>query len=1152
MAEPLTRRTFLGTAGAALGTPAAPLGAAEFPVKFRKASPYEPLFEYVDPRRDGFEVEKRAAEIEARLQDLPRTPALPLDEGFDGVSPMPARYRGEHAEYDAKDRDFAGGLRRWLASLGVIRRISFYVLARDRVRYEVASSGQYRTGHWEMQWRGGKLRRFRPLGETLVTVREPLFTDVTGGMFGSTDSFRRQLRYGTPYWRSRLDSACGIDVYGSNGIAAGDIDGDGFDEIYVCQPGGLPNRLYRVAPAGIFEDITERAGVGVLDETASALVLDLRNSGQQDLVVLAASGPQLFINAGEGRFRHAADAFRFATPPRGSFTGMSAADYDRDGRLDLYLCTYVYFQSEDQYRYPTPYHDAQNGPPNFLFRNRLNGDGSGGFEDVTEAAELNQNNSRFSFAAAWCDYDGDGWPDLYVANDFGRNNLYRNERGRFRDVAAQAGVEDIGPGMGASWFDYDSDGRPDLYVANMWTAAGQRVTQSGEFGPLRDGAPAEAYRRHTKGNSLYRNRGDGGFEETSAAEGVEMGRWAWCAEGYDFDLDGTPEIAITAGMITNPGPARADLESFFWRRVVAGSPGASRPAPDYENGWNAINQLIREDCTWSGRQPNVFYVRRGGRYVDASGVSGFDFADDSRAFAITDFDGDGRPDLLLKSRLGPQVRALRNNCSAGRNTIAVELRGTSSNRDAVGARVEVAHEGGRSVQWLQAGSGYLAQHTKLLHFGLGASRLARLRVRWPSGLEQEFGPVQAGFRYRLTEGSAETRELAFAPRRPPPGDMPAAVNEHVFGAAWLVEPLPLPEARRGPGLLCVSDTAVAGPRGVPFELVDLRTAPPDTAAAYAIIRRYLFDYRTGLRLPLVLLIDGRGAARKIYRGVPDAQTARNDLARLSERDSLSLALPFPGRYFTRPRRNYYRMGGAFFYAGYPAQAAIYLNELVRRDPRNFKAHLALGQIHLDAGRLEAARPHLRAALSLNDASPEVWNNLGGLEMAQHNYARALENFNKALALAPDLPYALANAGQAHSRLGNAAEAERLLKRALALDASDADTANQLGLLLARGRRYEEAAALFRQAIAARRDHGGALNNLGVLYMETGKTNDAVAAFRYGIEVAPDEESLYVNLARVYARTGEAAKAREIVEQLLARRPASEAGRKAMRELGALP
>ncbi|MGH9665925.1 MAG: FG-GAP repeat domain-containing protein, partial [Bryobacteraceae bacterium] len=339
-------------------------------------------------------------------------------------------------------------------------------------------TSHYRVGLWKQKWSGGRLTHFAPVEETLVVAR-PLFQDITAYTFSGAASFEQQLRRGVTYWRARLDSACGIDVYGNNGIAVGDIDGDGWDEIYVCQPGGLPNRLYKNDGRGRFHDITQSAGVDVLDDTASALFVDLRNNGRQDLVVMRGSGPLLFLNQGDGTFRNKPDAFRFATAPQGAFTGMAAADYDRDGRVDLYFCSYVYFQSEDQYHYPVPYYDARNGPPSFLFHN----EGDGVLRDVTAEVGLNVENNRFSFAAAWCDYDADGWPDLYVADDFGRKHLYKNERGRFRDVAAEAGVDDIGAGMSAAWFDYDDDGRPDLYVSNMWSTAGQRVTHEKDFSP---------------------------------------------------------------------------------------------------------------------------------------------------------------------------------------------------------------------------------------------------------------------------------------------------------------------------------------------------------------------------------------------------------------------------------------------------------------------------------------------------------------------------------------------------------------------------------------------------------------------------------------------------------------------------------------------
>ncbi len=173
----------------------------------------------------------------------------------------------------------------------------------------------------------------------------------------------------------------------------------------------------------------------------------------------------------------------------------------------------------------------------------LRNDGHGRFVDVTAEVGLGEHNDRFSFAAAWADYDEDGWPDLLVANDFGRKNLYHNEgskdgRVTFKDVAATAGVEDHGAGMSATFLDYDNDGHLDIYTGNMWTAAGLRVTSEPGFKPDAPAGIRELYKRHARGNSLFRNRGDGTFEDVSLAAGAEMGRWAWSSDALDFDNDG--------------------------------------------------------------------------------------------------------------------------------------------------------------------------------------------------------------------------------------------------------------------------------------------------------------------------------------------------------------------------------------------------------------------------------------------------------------------------------------------------------------------------------------------------------------------------------------------------------------------------------------
>ena len=197
-----------------------------------------------------------------------------------------------------------------------------------------------------------------------------------------------------------------------------------------------------------------------------------------------------------------------------------------------------------------------------------------------------------------------------------------------------------------------------------------------------------------------------------------MGRWAWSSDAWDFDHDGFPDLYVTNGMVS--GPSRDDLNSFFWRQVVAKSPEAARPSHDYEQGWNAINELIRADGTWSGFERNVFYANnRDGTFSDVSGAVGLDFLEDGRAFALADFDHDGRQEVIIKNRNGPQLRVLRNVLDKLPPSIALRLRGVKSNSDAIGAEVTVETASRRQTRFVQAGSGFLSQHSKDVFFGLG-------------------------------------------------------------------------------------------------------------------------------------------------------------------------------------------------------------------------------------------------------------------------------------------------------------------------------------------------------------------------------------------------------------------------------------------------
>jgi tetratricopeptide (TPR) repeat protein/peroxiredoxin len=1016
-----------------------------------------------------------------------------------------------------------------------------------RVRYELVGSGtgfyrEQRVGYWNLEWSashssaGGefRLRRWQALEETQSRSNSPVFVDISMPALSNNPSYSAQLSRGVDYWRTVLDGACGIDIYGHNGISVADIDNDGFDDLYVCQPAGLPNRLYRNRGDGTFEDITETSGLGLLDNTACALFADLDNDGRQDVVVVRASGPLLFLNEGGGKFRQKLNAFQFANPPQGTFTGAAAADYDRDGWLDIYFCLYVYYQGTDQYKYPVPYHDAENGPPNFMMRN--NRDGT--FHDVTAESGLNQNNTRYSFCCGWGDYGGDGWPDLYVVNDFGRKNLYRNNGdGTFTDVAPQVGVEDIGAGMSVCWLDYDNDAAEDLYVADMWTAAGERIAEQEIF---KKDSPEEVralYRKHSMGNSLFLNSGlhnDGSvFQDRTLSAGVGMGRWSWSSDAFDFDHDGFPDLYIANGMIS--GASRQDLNSFFWRQVVANSPDQAKFSHDYEQGWSAINELIRADGTWSGFERNVFYANnRDGTFSDVSAVVGLDFLEDGRAFALADFDHDGRQEVFLKNRNGPQLRLLKNVIENLPPSIAFHLRGTKSNRDAIGASVTVETEMGRQTRMLQAGSGFLSQHSKEVFFGLGDVKgPVRASVRWPSGRTQDLGDLPLKHRVWVEEGAEAFRVEPFKTRTSLRNRFAADLPQETEPLpttveTWLLAPVAaadfsLPDlagqvlnlsalrgkpvllnfwvtsspncqeqlktfnsvyARwkaQGLQLLTVNVDSSADAANLGAMVRERRLTFPilrgsdDVAGIYNILYRYLFDRHRDLSLPTSFLIDDMGKIVKVYQGCLNPQHIEQDVRTIprSNAERLVRALPFAGVSDTFEfGRNYLSYGSIFFQRGYFDQSEASFRLALRDDPSSAEALYGLGS----------------ACLSLDKT------------------AEARESFERATKLRASYPDTLANAW------------------------------NNLGLLATRENNTEEAIRCFQEAVRLSPDHLIALNNLGSAYRLQKNWDAARETFEHALRVSPSDPDANYGLAMVFAQADDTAHAYEYLQRALKFRP----------------
>ncbi|MBV9761228.1 MAG: VCBS repeat-containing protein [Acidobacteriaceae bacterium] len=1075
-----------------------------------------------------------------------------------------------------------------------------------RLRYDIVGTGhrfhrEQRTGYWSLTWTalstgGYRITRWQMEDQVRSRSTQPFFTDVTESRFEGVASYYSQLIYGVDHWRTVMDAASGIDIYGHNGVSVGDIDGDGLDDLYICQPAGLPNRLFRNRGDGTFEDMTESSGLGLLDNTACAIFADFDNDGRQDLVVVRAGGPLLFLNQGAGRFKLKPDAFRFATTPQGTFTGAAAADYNRDGWLDIYFCLYAFYQGSGQYKYPTPYFAAENGPPNFLMQN--NGDGT--FSDVTAGCGLDINNNRYSFCCAWNTSNDRLWPDLYVVNDFGRKNFYRTEDGHlFRDIAEDAGVEDAGAGMSVCWLDYDNDGRKDLYVANMWTAAGERISADPNF--QKDASPEQRalYRKHASGNSLFHGDGRSTFRDTSETSNTSLGRWSWSSDAWDIDHDGYPDIYVANGMIS--GPVRQDLNSFFWRQVIAKSPNSATLDRDYEQGWNAINELVRSDYTWSGYERNVLFVNnRDGTFSEVSGALGLDFPEDGRSFLLADFDGDGRQEMLLKNRNAPQLRVLKNTVPHLPPAIAFRLVGTRSNRDAIGATVILDTSSGRQTRVLQAGSGFLSQHSKEIFFGLGdANGNCSATIRWPSGHLQRLQDLPANHRIFVTEGNQVPRtepfrQVADKPQRahspgafaPDPRDTwlltpfsaPDFSLTDSLGKAWTPSslrgrPLLLAfwaltsseslrqlstfealQAGQTPGALQVLVLNVGDPPRSRYSLPILQ-ASQDVTAVYNLLSRYVFDRHRDLEIPTSFLIDTRGEIVKIYRREIDAQVISSDLAALPSNDAerLSKALPFPGVSATfEYGRNFLSLGSIFFLHGYTDAAADFFSFALKLDAKSAEALYGLGSAYLKSEKLDQAQLYFekatRARADYSETIQNAWNNLGLLAARTGDTTKAIVLFKRALQLDPDYVIALENLGNAYRQQRNWEDARSALERVVALRPADPEANYSLGMVFAQSNDPAKAEWYLNKALERRPTYREALNNLGVLYLRTHRRDQAVSAFEKCIQIAPDFNQAYLSLARLYVIEGNTVKAREVLRSLLSKRPDDAQARQAMSEL----
>ncbi|HYP17845.1 MAG TPA: VCBS repeat-containing protein, partial [Opitutus sp.] len=638
--------------------------------------------------------------------------------------------------------------------------------------------------------------RSGPRGETLFVA---LRADATGVKAANS--------YADPaMWAERYQEA-NVGAVGT-GVAIGDYDRDGRPDLFVVSKVETC-RLFRNLGGFRFEDVTARTGV--LDSSRAwkqgATFADVNNDGWLDVYVCrTAAANLLFVNQGDGTFKEEARA-------RGlDFVGASSmaafADYDRDGWLDVYLLTNLL----DATRQP-------EGERDRLFRN--NGDGT--FTDVTERARIAGEGRGHS--ATWWDYDHDGWPDLYVANDFApRDVLYRNKRdGTFTDQIHAAVPHHPFSSMGADVGDVNNDGLIDLLVADMAATTQEKDRRGMADSRARTRDPGAGEVPQYQRNALFLNTGTGVCLEAAFLAGLAATDWTWSSRFEDLDNDGRLDLHVTTGM--NREQHNTDLLA---RMVTAQTPV------------ERVRQM-RSSPVFAER--NLAYRNVGDlEFQDVSGAWGLQQSGVSFGSAFGDLDGDGDLDLVYGNyQADPTV--LRNDSDSG-HRLVVELVGTRSNRSGVGATVEIETAAGRQVRQLVLARGYGSSSEPTLHFGLGEqSEVDRLTVRWPSGHVQTFTGVPGDRRLTITEPEAAVEVSA-----PARGEKPAFIevaaslrldlrSEEDDRDPTLMQPLlPFRWHRRGPAL-AVGDLTGDGADELVFggtTKTPLRVAQRETGGGYRI------------------------------------------------------------------------------------------------------------------------------------------------------------------------------------------------------------------------------------------------------------------------------------------------------------------------------
>ncbi|HEX2855748.1 MAG TPA: VCBS repeat-containing protein, partial [Opitutaceae bacterium] len=611
--------------------------------------------------------------------------------------------------------------------------------------------------------------RSAPRGTTLFTELSPEQTGIV-----------TENRYDDPaMWVERY-AEFEVGAVGT-GVAIGDYDGDGRPDIFIVSK-TESCRLFRNLGNWKFADVTDKAGVGDKGEAAGiwkqgATFADVNNDGRLDLYLCRFDAPNLlYVNQGDGTFKEEATARGLAIKDASVMAAF--CDYDRDGSLDVFIQTNILAVATHP-----------NGQRNYLFHNN----GQGVFTNVTDRAGIAGEAQGHS--ATWWDHDSDGWPDLYVANDFAApDKLYRNNRdGTFTDLIDRVVPHMPYSSMGSDLGDVNNDGLVDLLVAEMAATTHQKDQRAMALSrsllsqdPPENSPLAPQYFR----NALFLNTGTGRCLEAAFLAGLDATDWTWSVRFEDLDNDGRLDLHVTNGM--HREPHNADLMA---RMMTAA---------------NFAEKTRIQKASPVLAEANLAYRNLGDLRFEESGTAwGLNQKGVSYGAAFGDLDGDGDLDLVF-SNYEKGVTVLRNDSDTGHRVI-FSLRGTQSNRFGVGASLKIETESGIQVRQLVLARGLLSNSEPVLHFGLGNDRaIKRLTVTWPNGRTQSFTDLAVDRKFTLTEPAGPVMPLRVDETKPAAAgqftEVSRAVNfsqqrrEVKLDESGQNPLLPMRQNRRGPAL----------------------------------------------------------------------------------------------------------------------------------------------------------------------------------------------------------------------------------------------------------------------------------------------------------------------------------------------------------------